>query len=142
MDTGLRREAIRTMLVRRTGSACDASVIAETTIDIWHQMAARLAPVIGARGVDVLFNRALHQTSTAFSWLPVTGGHEGSVLRLTSLKTHLAGQETATALQGSSALLSTVTELLANLIGESLTERLLYSIWTPPSPVSEQESTS
>ncbi len=143
MDAGARREAIRIMLMQRAGSASDTNAIAQATVDIGHQMATRLAPVIGARGVDVIFSRALHQTSSAFPWLAIAEDHGDIALRLASLKAHFAGQETATAAQGSSALLSTVTELLASLIGEPLTERLLDSVWPPPaSPASEQDTAS
>lgn len=142
MDAGARREAIRTMLVQRAGSASDTNAIAEATVDIWHQMVTRLAPVIGARGVDVIFSRALHQTSTAFPWLAIAEDHADITARLASLRAHFAGQETATATQGSSALLWTFTELLATLIGESLTERLLEPVWIPSSPASEQDTAS
>ncbi|MGK2941209.1 MAG: hypothetical protein ACSLFJ_05960 [Immundisolibacter sp.] len=136
MGAGARREAtIRTLLIQRAGSASDTNAIIDATVDIWRQMATRLAPVIGARGVDVIFSRALHQTSSAFPWLAIAeDDHRDIALRLASLKAHIAGQDTATVVQGSSALLSAVTELLASLIGEPLTARLLDLASPPASP--------
>ena len=105
-------------------------------------MADRLAPVIGARGVDALFSRSLHVTSKTFPWLAMAGNDGNSAALLASLKVRLAGQETAAAAEASDALLVNFTELLATLIGESLTERLLAPVWLPPSPESEQETAS
>jgi hypothetical protein len=135
----LRREAIQTLVARRAGKSPDANAIAKATADIWSQVAARLAPVIGARGVDVLFSRTLHQTSAAFPWLQMAGDHAGTVAALDDLRTRLAGQKAASAAEASHALLMSFTELLATLIGESLTERLLSPVWAPPLPASEQE---
>ncbi len=134
------REAIRRTLARSVGDSPDASAIAEATLDAWRQVADRLAPVIGARGVDALFSRSLHVTSKTFPWLAMAENNGNSAALLTSLKARLAGQETAAAAEASVALLVNFTELLATLIGASLTERLLASVWLPPSPESERET--
>ncbi len=134
------REAIRRTLAQGAGEAPDASAIAEATLNTWRQVADRLAPVIGARGVDALFSRSLHVTSKTFPWLAMAENNGNSAALLTSLKVRLAGQETAAAAEASVALLVNFTELLATLIGASLTERLLASVWLPPSPESERET--
>jgi hypothetical protein len=54
----------------------------------------------------------------------------------------LASQHTAAAAEAVYALLLTFTELLATLIGESLTERLLAPVWARPSLPSDQETVS
>jgi hypothetical protein len=128
------------LLARRAGKSPDAKAIAAAAADTWPQVTAQLAPVIGARGVDVLFRRALHLTSTAFPWLQLSGDHERGVAVLESLATRLAGQEASSASEASRALLVTFTELLATLIGESLTERLLGPVWAPPSTAPQQET--
>lgn len=58
----LSREAIQRTLTHHAGDAPDASAFAEATIGTWQQAAARLIPVIGTGGVDVLFNPSLHMT--------------------------------------------------------------------------------
>jgi hypothetical protein len=136
------REAIRRTLAQRAGSAPDANAVAEATISTWHQMAARLAPVIGSGGIDVLFNRSLFLTCSVFPWLTILGDHRDRSDLLANLKAHLAGRETDAAVEASNALLGTFTELLTALIGESLTERLLSQVLVPPSPASEQETIS
>ena len=128
---------------KKLGLCCagnpDSICIAEATLDTWHRMAALLAPVIGSKGVDVLFSRALHLTGAAFPWLPNAGDHESSLALLADLKKHLADHEAGVAAEASCALLVNFIELLATLIGEALTERLLAPAWTPPLAVSEQE---
>jgi hypothetical protein len=137
------REATRATREHRA-SIRDASAVAEATLVTWQQVAARLAPVIGARGVDVLFGRALHLTSSAFPWLAIAWDHGDRAALLSILKSRLAGRETAAAAAASHALFATFTELLTALIGASLADSLLGPVaasavpGTPP----EQERTS
>ena len=142
-DNGnLLRDAIRTTLKQRTGSVPNASATSEATATTWRLVETQLVPVIGARGLDVLFRRALHQTTTAFPWLAIAVDRGGSAGPLPSLMACLAAQHTAAAAEGAYALLLSFTELLATLIGESLTERLLAPVWAHPSLPSEQETAS
>jgi hypothetical protein len=134
------REAIRTTLGQRSGRLPNADATAEATAATWRLVATQLAPVIGARGLDVLFSRALHQTSVEFPWLAVAVDRGGSASPLPSLMVCLTGQLATTAAEASYMLLLTFTELLATLIGESLTTRLLAPVWAPPSFFSAQES--
>ncbi|MEJ0037971.1 MAG: hypothetical protein WDO68_18160 [Gammaproteobacteria bacterium] len=127
-------------MARGAGKTPDAKAIAAAAADTWPRVTARLAPVIGARGVEVLFRRALHLTSTAFPWLQLAADHEGGVATLESVTTRLAGQEASSAALASCALLVTFTELLVTLIGESLTERLLGPVWAPPLTAPQQET--
>jgi hypothetical protein len=144
MTTGkanLNREAIRTALAPRAGlPGADATV--EATVAMWRLVAAQLAPVIGARGFEVLFGRALHMTSSTFPWLVVGADSGGGASPLPSLEGCLARQDPATAAEGSYTLLLKFTELLTTLIGESLTTRLLAPVWASPSLSSAQESPS
>lgn len=134
-------EAMRRTLAQCAGEAPDASAIAEATLNIWRQVATRLTPVIGVRGVDALFGRSLHVTGKAFPWLVATAGNDGDgAARLVGLKARLASQGPAAAAEASHALLANFTELLATLIGAPLTERLLAPVWLPPSPESERET--
>lgn len=141
-DSDMLREAIRMTLAHRAGDAPDASAIANATLDAWQEVAARLAPVIGARGVDVLFGRALYLTSATFPWLAMTGEYGDGAARLASFRARLETHEAAVAAEAGYVLLATFTELLATLIGTSLTERLLSPVWAPAPPASEQETAS
>lgn len=136
------REAIRKTLLQSAGDAPDANAVAEATIFTWHKVAARIVPVIGVGGSDVLFNRSLHLTCMAFPWLTIVGDHRDSTALLANLKERLAGSDTTVATEASYTLLATFTEMLTTLIGESLTARLLGPVWVSSSPVAEQETTS
>jgi len=131
MTTGkgnLLREEIRTALAPRAGLlSADANV--EATAATWRLVAAQLAPVIGARGLEVLFDRALHLTSTTYRWLAVSKDGSGSADPLPSLAECLLRQDPATAAEASYTLFLTFTDLLTTLIGESLTTRLLAPVW-------------
>jgi hypothetical protein len=136
------QKAIRRTLAHHAGDTPEAITVAEATLSIWHQMAARLEPVIGAQGVDVLFRRSLHLTISDFPTLAISGDQGGSAALLASLKANLESLNTDVTSEASYTLLATFTELLITLIGESLTVRLLDSIWVPPPPTSGQETVS
>lgn len=118
------------MLAQHSASAPDAKTAA-AACNIWHEITVRLAPVIGARGVDVLFARSLHLASAAFPCLVIEDEtHEGTTL-VTNLRARLESCDRHTAEEANYTLMITFTELLATLIGDSLTERLLSPIWAP-----------
>lgn len=139
-DSDLLRETIRRTLAQLAGDDPAPSAVAEAMLGTWHQMAARLVPVIGARGVDALFNRALHLTRAAFPWLAIAGEDDDGVAQLANFMARLEACDTATAAEVSYALLVAFTELLASLIGGPLTERLLGPVWAPAPQASEEES--
>jgi hypothetical protein len=138
-DNDQRREAIRRTLAQRAGDTPDTSAVAEALLSTWHQMATRLAPVIGTRGVDAILRRSLHLTSNSFPWLATAEEHADSTAPLISFRACLDASEPAAAAEASYALLVTFTELLATLIGESLTDRLLGPVLAPPPTMSDQE---
>jgi hypothetical protein len=126
-----RRKAIRRTLEERAGGAPDAAAVAEAAISTWHQVADRLAPVIGVQGVNVLFSRSLHLTSATFQWLVNAGDRGSNNAQLATLEARLAGCKPEISAEASYALLVTFTELLTTLIGEPLTDRLLNPVWEP-----------
>jgi hypothetical protein len=140
-ESELQRAAIRRTLAHHAGKTADAKVIAAATLSIWTKMVTRLAPVIGVRGVDVLFRRALHLTQNDFAWLAIAGGAEKEDADLlANIKERLEGCEAEVAIEASYTLLVTFTELLTALIGESLVGRLFDPVWGPSSPASEEIS--
>jgi hypothetical protein len=133
-----RRDAIRKALAIRAGDAPDPSAVAEANLSTWHQVVAQLAPVIGARGVDVLVGRSLHLTRARLSWFALALDDANKTDTLESFQERLRERDTAVATEASFVLLVQFTELLATLIGEPLTDRLLSPVWTPQ-PVYENE---
>ena len=141
-DRDLCREAIRTVLAQRAGGLSDAGRIARATSDTWSRMADQLVPVVGTLGVEALFKRSVQLTSAAFPWMTPPGEEADGASLPARVTTLLAGREPDTAAQAGYSLLTTFTELLATLIGHSLTKRLLAPAWTSPPSAAGQETTS
>lgn len=141
-DLSTNRDAIRRTLAQRAGAAPDAAAIADAVLATWQRMAVQLAPVIGVHGVEVLFRRALHVTGQAFPWLAADGGEDDKVELHTAVRARMAGRELLAATTVGNALLTTFVSLLASLIGETLTERLLSPVWTASPAAPEQETTA
>jgi hypothetical protein len=133
------REAIRKTLAHRAGEFRDASIVAGATISIWNEIAALLEPVIGRRGVDVIFRRSLYLVSKDFALLALNDKNEDNSALLANLNARLASLYTENAAEAGYILLLTFTELLTTLIGEPLTERLLHSVWASEPLSSTQE---
>lgn len=133
------RDSIHTTLALRAGSPCDSHATADAATATWRRIELELTPVIGARGLAVLFNRALQQTSAVFPWLTGGAGREASADPLPRLAACLASQPVTAAAPASAALLLAFVELLTSLIGESLTARLLAPVWAAPSLPAHRE---
>jgi hypothetical protein len=124
---------IQAMLARRVGESADAVAIAAAAISLWQEVDVALAPIIGQPGVAALYKRSLYLTLvdhpclvTAYEGLLRPGDFAG-------LETALSQQTPAEAAAAMAALLSTFHDLLTHLIGGSLFERLLRSVWNKPS---------
>ena len=113
----------------RIREAADAAQIAEAIAAVLQEIDAALTPIIGQRGVATVYTRSLHLTVALHPWLPT--GQEGvqAAMDPTALKSVLAQQSGAEAAAGGRAVLQTFHDILASLIGPSLTEKLLRSVW-------------
>lgn len=110
----------------------EASAIAASMTSTWQQIEQALTPILGARGVAALFKRALFLSKDRFPWLEeafvaIEASSEPSALDSFGLA--LSRQSAATAAAGAGAFLSTFHAVLASMIGPTLTERLLQSVW-------------
>ncbi len=126
-------------LTQRSGDAPDAHTVVQAVAHTWHTMATQLEPVIGVRGVAVLLERAVHLTGKTYPWLVQVATQQDSADPMVRLQARFASRQTREAAEAGGALLVTFTELLAALIGEPLTERLLGCVWLdqdlPQAPV-------
>jgi hypothetical protein len=127
----MRQAAIGKAVAARAGNAPDASDFSRAALRLWRQIKVRLQPVIGDRGVEALLRRSLHLTARTFPWLVMAASGNDHV-SLEQIEACLAGQETSVAAGACNALLATFTGLLEDLIGESLTARLLGDVWVTP----------
>lgn len=139
-DSKALQKAIRLTLEHHSGGTRDARSVAEATLRTWHLMADRLAPVIGTKGVDILFRHSLYLTRTTYRWLEIAEDHGDNADLPASILARLSSREADTAAEAGYTLLVTFTELLATMIGESLTQRLLLPTWVLPTLESKQDS--
>lgn len=131
-------EPSRRCIWQRAGPTPDATGIATSVLVTWQQVARRLAPVIGVRGANVLFARALHLASVTFPWLP---GDDEPAERLEAiLRARLEAQPVAIAFEAGCTVLQILTQLLSDLIGEPLSERLLTPVWAASLPAEPEHT--
>lgn len=111
----------------------DAARIGERTLATWQGFDAAMAPIIGSGGVAALYRRSLFLSHAQHPWLP--GVHEGALdaVEFEELRAAIALRPAAEAQAAADALIKTFRELLAELIGHSLTERLLRPAAAPTS---------
>lgn len=119
---------IAVALARR---AKTAGQVADAMASTWQAIDAALSPVIGHRGVAMLYKRSLHVTRAAHPWLTGTSEDGPATMDLVALKSVFAQQSSTHAIAAGGAFLQTFHELLSSLIGLSLTERLLRPVWAP-----------
>ena len=103
--------------------------VAVTAIDLWEQMATQIISIIGEGGFDSLYMRSVLLTQSTYPWLAAVSLQSKIDLRFTDLKISLEGQTPEQAGAANSLLLITFTDILASLIGEQLTIRILHSAW-------------
>ena len=142
-STDQQHEAIRRALAHRHRDDSGSGAIAVASLGLWREVNARLAPMIGARGVDALFGRSLQLTTPAYPWLALAVEQEDSAAPLASLAARLEARDPRTAAEASVALLAAFTGLLATMIGPSLTDRMLDPVWGPaPEPPAAPKETT
>jgi hypothetical protein len=122
----------------RVTDGADAEQVADAIVAIWLDIDQALHPIIGQRGVAALYNRTLHLTAVAYPWLAIDQPAVPAVMDPSGLRAALVQQAAA----GGNALFQTFHELLASLVGASLTDRLLRSVWTHSSTGSPAQDTS
>jgi hypothetical protein len=135
-----RRQVIRKKVAQSAGQASDANTIAAATVAQWRQISARLNPVLGSHGVDILFSRTLHLAGKSYPWLGVAGDRQLGAPSLDVIRARLGRQPAPVAAAASCEFLIIFTELLATLIGDSLTDRLLDPVWALAAPSLHLES--
>ena len=122
-------DRVAALLARRLETGADAAHIAEAIAAACRDIDSALTPIIGSRGVAALFKRSLHLTGRGHSWVAAVRQPAGAELDIATLKSILSAQSSADAAVGGALFLETFNKLLADLIGPSLTERLLRSVW-------------
>jgi hypothetical protein len=121
-------------LASRVEDDSSAHQIAAACAAIWLELDSALSPVIGPRGVSALGQRSLHLASAVHPWLAARQPGGPAMLDSALLASQLAQRGGDEAAAAANTFLQTFRELLISLIGGSLTERLLRTVWGPPEP--------
>ena len=127
-------------LEHRVREDAAAPQIADAIVSTWLAIDAVLVPIIGKGGVGALFRRSAHLSISEHPWLAAAQDGMAGAADYNALKALLLLQSPADSLAGGSAMLQTFRGLLAGLVGASLTEQLLRSVWHPiPRTPSDQD---
>lgn len=103
--------------------------VADAAISLWEQMATQIISIVGEDGFNSLYARSVFLAQPTFPWLPASSPSPENDQRFAELKKGLEGQTPSQAREANSLLLLTFTGILAALIGEPLTTRILWSAW-------------
>ena len=124
----LRQIALKA-LAHRAGSTAGAGAPAAAVQRAYDDLTRVSAPLIGQVGIDALTGRALFLLQGKYPWLAVTripGGWTGPFPQVLSC---LKQQTPSVGMDAAGAMLATLVGLIATLIGEPLTTRLLREAW-------------
>lgn len=109
----------------------DATYIADTIVAAWESVGFILQRILGKGGFNALFFQSIEVTGQTYRWLAVLSRDGQPNLDLKAFRVLLLNQETVDFAAASDALLSTFLNMLADLIGFSLTKRLLQPVLDP-----------
>lgn len=115
-------------LLDRLAEGADSAEIADAINAVWMKIEGVLFPILGQHGVAALYQRCLYISACEHPWLAGTFEGVQSSINLPLLRATLIQQTPTNAGVASCALLQRFEELLAGLVGPSLTNRLLLSV--------------
>lgn len=109
------------------------------TVHLWGRLALELVPIIGNGGFNSLYARTVHLTRADFPWLTNDQPPPATDLLFIRLSTCLEQHSITEASEASARLLVTFLDILATLIGESMTDAIISSIWNDAAPDGNKE---
>ena len=112
------------------GNRTDADAVAVATVRAVESLMGELKPLVGGLATFALYARSLHLANASFE--KPDPALQKLQENLTSLHNDLSARSLEDARTASQALLRALVDLLASLIGQSLTDRLLRSAWGNP----------
>jgi hypothetical protein len=119
----LRHQMVRNLMTQHTEKVVDAEV------ELWERIATQIISIIGESGFNSLYARSLFLTRETIPWLASSAPLPQAEQRFAELRRGLDGQTPAQARAANRLLLITFTDILASLIGEELTTRILRAAW-------------
>ena len=107
-----------------------AQMVADAAVARWESMVDALAPVLGKRGIAVLYRRTLYVAGRTHPCL-LLARESAERVCFEPLHRVLLAQSANQAAMATDASIQTFHELLNSLIGIALTQKLLGSLWSP-----------
>jgi hypothetical protein len=124
--TVLRHQIINHFMAKPAENVLDAAVV------LWEAVAVQIVSIVGIGGFNSLYARSIFLVQPAFPWLVADLPSDD---RFSALKKCAASQTPEQVSAANSLLLISFTDILATLIGELLTTRILRSAWGIPDSV-------
>jgi hypothetical protein len=121
-----RHRLIKSLAIPPHENAMDA---ADAAISLWEPMATEIISIVGKEGFNSLYARTIFLNHAAFPWLSANSNPLQADQRLAELKMSFERQTPAQVTEANNLLLITFTDILASLIGEQLTTRILCLAW-------------
>ena len=115
------------VVARLAAEGADATTIATEAVAAWREVHGVLAAIIGEPGVAAVFRRSLYLIRAEHAWLASVHESTTGADLMEPLHAALSKQTSSRAVSGNDALLRAFIDLLSNLIGSGLTQRLLIS---------------
>jgi hypothetical protein len=128
-DRSIEVKRARAVLAQLPAQGIDAAHAADTVVATWSAMEKALSPIIGQQGFAAIYKRSLQLTFAHHPCLSNVQDEVSQVADFSTLKIALTQKTAPSSMAASAALLAAFQDLLANLIGRSLTDRLLKSVW-------------
>lgn len=125
--------------MNKSTDAPDPSDGSRRLLQPWRRIAQHLCPLIGESGFCALFGRAIHVVGPEHAWLAPEQPCRAPEQLFASLEERMALVDSERSAAANEALLRTFTQLLATLIGERLTQRLLESATATMDPAHGQQ---
>ena len=122
-DHVLMDQHIETLLSR------DPAAVVTVTVRSWSQLLPKLTLIIGEGGFRPLYSRSVRLAALQFPWLEHQLLEPSSTNRFRGLQTRLEAVDIAEARLASALQFKLFLGMLASLIGEQLTARILESAW-------------
>lgn len=133
---------IAASLAHRIGRSAEGASVVDAIVSILEEISAALVPILGSKGVAALYRRSLYLCATAHPSFADAFEDASARMDLTRLKVLLLEQDRAEVVLFGEHLLKAFYELLATLIGPSLTARLLRTVWENSLSVHPEQDTS
>lgn len=125
-------ERIHDTLAVRSGNRTGAAETAAAVAALCEEIGQALAPIVGQGGVAALYKRSLFLAAHEHPVLSDLHAEVQTAMDVSQLKARLTSLSDSDVARVGTALLLSFYALLASLVGSSLTERLLRSLWARP----------